>query len=231
MPQAGCCGLCSSIEKGTSAPSRTTCPARRPWSLPPISRGCSVLKPGCRCCEALARRQPRRVFSRTGSPAQEQDPLRRSAQPHIHGLKPRHPAALVFLAVLDGVPMPSSPMGPTGGVAATAAGSITQCCPGARCSSPGLAIGSDAVCLLQADMQGALRMATVKAWLLCRICMISRFHVSAVSCGGTGDGRPAFAGQDIEIKPLELPPKPPGEGTDVQGRCHVSTTGIQVAVD
>ena len=30
MPQAGCCGCCSSIEKGTSAPSRTTCPARRP---------------------------------------------------------------------------------------------------------------------------------------------------------------------------------------------------------
>jgi len=35
-------------------------------------------------------------------------------------------------------------------------------------------------CAWKSDMQGALRMAAVEVWLLCRICMISRFHVSAV---------------------------------------------------
>ena len=62
MRQAGCCGCCSLIEKGTWAPGRTACPARRPWSWLPISRWCSVLKPGCRCCEALARRNFCRAF-------------------------------------------------------------------------------------------------------------------------------------------------------------------------
>lgn len=48
-------------------------------------------------------------------------------------------------------------------------------------------------------------MAAVEAWLLCRICMISRFYVSAVPRGGMGDGHAAFARQDIGIKTLELP--------------------------
>jgi hypothetical protein len=46
------------------------------------------------------------------SPAQVQNPLRRSAQPHINRLEPLHPAALAFLAMEDGVPVASAPVGP-----------------------------------------------------------------------------------------------------------------------
>ena len=46
----------------------------------PISKVCSALRPGCRCCEALAWRLPRRVFSRTGRVPQSSAPL--SSAPH-----------------------------------------------------------------------------------------------------------------------------------------------------
>lgn len=113
------------------------------------------------------------------STAQVQGPLRHSAESHLHRLEPLHPATVAFLAVQHGVPVSSPPVGPAGGVAATDAGRMTQYCPGARSARRGCLLGSVAVCLGKAEIQGALRMETVEAWLLCRICMISRFHVSA----------------------------------------------------
>jgi hypothetical protein len=65
-----------------------------------------------------------------------------SAESRLHRLEPLHPAAVAFLAVQHGVPVSSPPVGPAGGVAATDAGRMTQYCPGARCSSPRLAIRS-----------------------------------------------------------------------------------------
>ena len=45
-----------------------------------------------------------------------------STQPHVHRLKPLHPAALALLAMQHGVPVASAPVGPAGGAAAAAAG-------------------------------------------------------------------------------------------------------------
>ena len=42
------------------------------------------------------------------SPAKVQDPLRRSADPHVHRLKPLHPPALTLLAMQHGVPVASA---------------------------------------------------------------------------------------------------------------------------
>jgi len=44
------------------------------------------------------------------SPAHVQDPLRRSAEPHVHRLEPLHPAALTLLAMQHGVPVASAPV-------------------------------------------------------------------------------------------------------------------------
>jgi len=43
-----------------------------------------------------------------------------SAQPHVHRLKPLHPAALAFLAMQHGVPVAAAPMEPGSGAASTA---------------------------------------------------------------------------------------------------------------
>jgi hypothetical protein len=79
------------------------------------------------------------------SPAQVHNPLRRSAQPHIHRLKPLHPAVLTLLAMQHGVPMASAPMGPPRGAAAGAAWA-------ARCRRPGGAIKPEVL----ANPHGAL---------------------------------------------------------------------------
>ena len=58
----------------------------------------------------------REMTARQTTPVEHQ-----SAEPHIDRLEPLHPAALTLLAMQDGVPVASAPMGPARGAAAGAA--------------------------------------------------------------------------------------------------------------
>ncbi len=78
-----------------------------------------------------------------------------SAEPHVLRLEPLHPTALELLARKHGVAMTSAPMESARGVAASATGRITQSSPGARRSSPRLAIGISCSVPRKGECRGA----------------------------------------------------------------------------